>query len=240
MKNREKILAILLGAVVVAWVGLPYLENTFFAPLRELEGSIVKLTDEKDRLWKQQLDLAKKDAEVKQWKSLSLPPNPENAQSLYLEWITNLALLSGFDISKMTLGRRADDGTVSVTIPVTIEARANLRELVDFLERFESVDLLHRIARCDVASPSSEGDPELNVTLTAEGLSLKTAPERTRLFPQTELFEPIKKDATTVTVVSNSGFPETLPFCVRIGTEFLNVTEIKENTWTVQRGVERT
>ncbi len=240
MQIREKILAVVLGSAVVAWVGLPYLESTFLSPLRKLEADIATLTDDKDRLWKQQLELAGKDAQMKEWRTLSLPPDPEDSQRLYQEWITNLALMSGFNITKITLERRVDDSIASVTIPLTIEARAKLREIVEFLERFESVDLLHRITRCDVVSPSSEGDPELSITLTAEGLALKSAPKRARLFAQTELFEPLKKDATSLIVVSNNGFPGELPFCIRIGTEFLNVTAINENTWTVQRGVERT
>jgi len=244
MQTREKFLAIGLGAVLVFWVARPYLEATFVAPLQKLEGDIARLTTEKDLLWKRQLDLATKEGKMKEWRSLSLPPNPENAQRLYQEWLTNLALLSGFEISKMTLDKRIEERVgntvVSATIPVTLEARAQLRELVEFLERFESTELLQRISRCHIVSPSSEGNPELAVTLTAEGLSMKSAPERARLFSQTELFDPVVKDATKITVVSNSAFPETLPFCVRIGTEFLNVIAMEGNTWTVQRGVERT
>ncbi len=239
MQKREKILGVVLIASLGAMFGWPYLYNTFFSPLQEMEARIESLSNEKDLLWKQQLDLAKKDADLKGWYALSLPPNPENAQRLYLEWLTNLAHLSGFENLKVTLERRVDDSVVSVTIPVMIEGRAKLREIAEFLERFESVDLLQRIARCELASPSNEGDPELNVTILAEGLSIKNAVERARLFPQTELFEEISKDATKLTVVSNKGFPETLPFCVRLGAEFLNVTAIDGNTWTVQRGVER-
>ncbi|SFI48339.1 cadherin repeat domain-containing protein [Planctomicrobium piriforme] len=240
MQTREKILGLSLGGIVIAWLGLPYLESTFLTPLRALEARATALTADKDRLFSQQLDLARKDADMKKWRGQSLPPDPLNAQRLYQEWLTNLAQISGFEIQKITLDRRVADGDTCVTIPVTIDAKAKLRELAQFFERFESADLLQRISRCDVVSPANEGDPELTITLTAEGLSLQSAPARARLFPQTELFETVKKDATAITVVSNKSFPKELPFCVRVGNEFLNVTAISGNTWTVQRGVEKT
>jgi hypothetical protein len=240
MQKREKILAIVLAAVVFGWIGLPMLESQFLAPLKELESRQIRLTDETERLHKQQLELALKDEQTRQWRSRSLPPDPLNAQRLYQEWLTNLAQLSGFSDIKITLERRVAEGTTYVTIPVTLESRARLQELVRFLERFHSVDLLHRIARCDVASPSNEGDPELSVTLLAEGLAIQSAPERTRLFPQTELFEAVDKEADRITVVSNKGFPQAVPFRIRMGNEFLDVTAMDDNVWTVQRGVERT
>lgn len=240
MKSREKLLAISLGAVLIGGVGFSYFESAILTPLRDLENQVKSKTAETQRLREEQMALARKDGEMKQWRGLSLPPNPEDAQRLYQEWLINLAQLSGFEILKVTLERRVAEGDTFVTIPVQVEVRAKLRELMEFIDRFESVDLLQRIARCEATSPSNEGDPELNVTMILEGVSMQSAPERTRLFPQSELFEPVSKDATKITVVSNKGFPEKAPFCVRIGTEFLNVTAIDGNTWTVQRGVEKT
>lgn len=240
MQKREKILAGGLAAVLVLWLGLPMLENTFLKPLKELDARKQLLQTEIDRVFDQQIALARKDSQMKEWRGRSLPPDPLDSQRLYQEWLTNLAQLSGFEQMKVTLDRRVAVGETLVTIPVTLEAKAKLQELALFLERFESVDLLHRVSRCDVVSPSSAGDPELGITLTAEGLSLQSAMDRPRLFAQTELFEPITRDDQQFTVVSNRGFPEQAPFRIRINNEFLNVTDIQGNVWRVQRGVEKT
>jgi hypothetical protein len=54
------------------------------------------------------------------------------------------------------------------------------------------------------------------------------------------LYEAIPKDATQATIASSKGFPAEAPFRIRIDNEFLTVTAVNGNTWTVQRGIERT
>lgn len=240
MQKREKLLAGALAGTLVFWFGGTMIADKFLAPLKDLEGQEIRLTEEKKNLFEQQLALARKENDLKGWRALSLPPDPLDAQRLYQEWLTTLAQISGFEITKVVLDRRVAEADTYVTIPVTIDAKAQLQELATFLLRFESVELMHRISRCDVTSPSSEGNPELTITITAEGLSLPSAPPRTRLFPTTELVDPISKDAQKITVLSGKGFPEQVPFCIRIGGEFLNVTQVEGNVWTVQRGVEKT
>lgn len=239
MQKREKILAAALAGTIAFWFGGSFISSSFIEPLRQLEGQEIQLTKDRQRLVDEQLILARKENQLRMWRALSLPPDPLDAQRLYQEWLVTLANMSGFEISKVTLERRVQEADTYVTIPVTIEAKAQLQELAGFLARFESVKLLHRIARCDITSPSSEGNPELTVLITAEGVSMTSAPPRTRLFPQTELVGNISRDAQKVTVVSSKGFPEQTPFCVRIGNEFLNVIEVNDNIWTVQRGVEK-
>jgi len=240
MQKREKILAGALAGTLLFWFGGTFITDKFLAPLKDLENRESQLTQEKKNLFEQQLGLARKESELKRWRQLSLPPDPLDAQRLYQEWLTTLAQISGFEINKVTLDRRVSEADTFVTIPITIDGKAQLQELAAFLLRFESVQLLHRISRCDVTSPSSEGNPELTVTITAEGLSMPSAPPRSRLFPLTELTEPITRDIQKITVLSSNGFPEQPPFLVRIGGEFLNVTALKDNFWTVQRGVEKT
>lgn len=239
MQKREKILAGVLAGAVAFWFGGSFITSVFIEPLKQLEGEESHLTNERRRLVDEQMALARKENQLRLWRALSLPPDPLDAQRLYQEWLVTLANMSGFEISKVTLERRVQERDTYVTIPVTIEAKAQLQELAGFLARFQSVKLLHRIARCDITSPSSEGNPELTVVLTAEGVSMTSAPPRTRLFPLTELTGAVSRDAQTITVGTSKGFPEQTPFCVRIGGEFMNVTEVKDNVWTVQRGVEK-
>lgn len=241
MQKREKILAIALGSVVLLWFGLPILESSFVEPLVQLANDEERLQEEANEKFDEQLELRKKVKQLAQWRQKSLPPDPLNAQRLYQEWLVDLAQLSGFEGVVVTLERRVAQGQVFVTIPVTIEAKATLQELAQFIERFESVDLLHRIATCDVISPASEGNPDLQVTITAEGVSLLSAPERSRLFPQVELADGLQKDVNEIAAPDTaSGFTEEPGFLVRIGDEFARVTSIDQGTWKLQRGVEKT
>lgn len=241
MQKREKILAIALSAVVIIWFGLPIIENSFLEPLNQLEAEEASLREEQQAKFDAQLDLRKKENQLAVWRKLSLPPDPLDAQRLYQEWLTDLAQLSGLEQMKVTLERRNAQGDVYITIPVTIEARATMQELAQFLDRFNSTQLLHRIARCDAISPASAGNPDLQVTLTAEGISLTSAPVRNRLFPQIQLEAELKKSETTVDLANVPiDFPGEAPFRVRMDDEFANVTEVKGTKWTLQRGVDRT
>lgn len=241
MQQREKLLAGGLGAVVVLWFGLPIYDSTFVEPINALTAEEERLQEESDAKFDQQIALRRKEIQLADWRKSSLPPDPLNAQRLYQEWLTDLAQISGFEKVSIKLERRVSQGKVFTTIPVTLEAKATIQELAQFLERFESVDLLHRISTCDAISPASEGNPDLTVTLTAEGLSMSSAPERTRLFPIIELPDGLSKADTQLTLTGLSkDFPETPGFQVWINDEFANVTEVDGDTWTLQRGVSKT
>ena len=241
MQQREKILASLLGAVVLFWFGMPIFSSYFIQPIKDLEATRERL--QKDSIAKiaQQTELAKRGKILADWKRTSLPPKPNDAARLYQEWLTEIALMSGFEQDEYTLETRQKKDETFYRIPVTIQAEATLQELAQFIERFESVDLLHRIKTCNVKSPRADGNPELEVTITAEGLAVQTAENRNELFPQVSISQALDKDATQVALDDDfSDFPEKAPFQVRIGDEFINVTEVNENQWTLQRGVAQT
>lgn len=240
MQKRERILAAALGGVLLIWLGLPWFEGTFLAPLRELEQEEESLREAVSELFEQRKQLAFQEQEFAQWIEKSLPPNPLNAQRLYHEWLVNLAQLSGFEQITVDLQPVRHEGETFASIPVVLKAKATLQELALFLDRFDSVELLHRIAQCDISSPAADGNPKLDLVLTAEGVAIKSAPERARLFPQTELVEALAREAKEISVSSTLGFQDQPPFRIRIGNEFLNVVEVDGYRWTTVRGVART
>ncbi|TWT49890.1 putative Ig domain protein [Thalassoglobus neptunius] len=241
MQQREKILAILLGGVVLFWFGMPIFKGYFVEPLNQLEAQESTRMQESRTKMAQQIELAKQGKALEDWKRISLPPKPTDAHRLYQDWLTDIALMSGFTNPRFTLENRSQKDDTYVRIPVKIEAEATLQEVAQFLDRFESVDLLQRISKCDVTSPVSEGNPKLKVTLTAEGLSIQSAEDRNELFPQVPLEEELGKEQTRLTLLNTpEDFPTTVPFRIRIGDEFCNVTEMVDNEWTLQRGVAKT
>ena len=241
MQQREKILAGGLGIVVLLWFGLPIYDSMFVEPIEELSAEESRLQEESNEKFDEQIDLRRKELQLAKWRKISLPPDPLDAQRLYQEWLADLALISGFEGTAVKLERRVAQAGVFTTIPVTLETKGTMQELAQFLERFESVELLHRIATCDAISPSSEGNPDLQLTITAEGLSMNSAPARSRLFPQTELRDGLGKGDDQLTFSElPAGFPDSGEFRVWINDEFANVTKVEGNTWTLQRGVAKT
>lgn len=249
MPRREQFLLGGLIATVVLYLGYGWFNSAVLGPIQTKRDDLARVTKSVGDKELQEIALAKAGKQLRDWKSRSLPPDlvkpkqrPDalNAQRLYLEWLTDLAQLSGFEDLKVSPDRRTPKGNVYVSVVVKIEADARFEQLANFLDRFYRTDLLHRVTALRVQSKESEGDPFFQITLEAEGLALLDAPQRRTLFPQTRLAEALSEDGTTLKVTSLDGFPKEPGFRVRLRSEYLTVIGLDGTDWTVERGVDRT
>lgn len=241
MQNREKILGMVLLTTVLLWQAGPVLHNWFIAPIDERLGQIKTI---KKRLRKQEdfeFELIQAKSAVKRAERQSLPPNPLDAQRLYQSWLTDLAQLSHLRDPQVRPSRRSAQGDFYVAVQVDLQAEGTYEQLTQFLFCFYRADLLHHLVRLNVESTASQGDPLLNISLTAEGLSLRNAVARKHLFPESKLVTDIDEGDKEITVANIEGFPSKAPFLIRIGKEFLKVTNMREDhRWEVERGSEPT
>ena len=248
MQRREQIMLGVLLTAVVIWQGSGWAYSALFGPFQTRYETLNLLkksvTEKEDQI----LALARAGKSLKAAKLISLPPDagktkrPDalNAQRLYLQWLTDLAELCGIEELKVTPDRRFLKGNEFVSVVVKLEADARYEQLVRFLDLFNRTDLLHRITSLHVSTKEFEGDPFLKIYIEAEGIALVDAPSRQTLFPQTKISAPLSDDATTVQVTSWEDFPKQPGFRIRIKNEFLTVTEINTDGWTVSRGIDRT
>lgn len=258
MKRREKILLILFVSAIVLWRGLPVLRAMVLGRLdddtRRIAALKVARTGIEDKEFKLQIAQRK----MSEWLDRSLPPEPVESQRLYQEWLNDLAEVAGISnirVSPEPLQSTSDKTFRSVR--VSVKGEATFEQLTYFLHQFYRTDLLHRIQALKVEGPPSPGGP-LKITIMAEGLCLRDAPERDHLFPRTELAESFPKSFDSLTVASSEEFPKKPGFIVRIenteerggggrgagggggqrGGEYAIVTKIDGNKWTVKRAVE--
>lgn len=248
MQRREQIMLGVLLAAVIIWQGSGWVYSAVFGPfetrfeqLRALQKSV---TEKEDQL----MLLARAGKTLKAARQASLPPDvvkgkrPDalNAQRLYLQWLTDLAELCEIEDLKVTPDRRFLKGNEYVSVVVRIEADARYAQLVRFLDLFNRTDLLHRITSVRVNTKEFEGDPILKVTLEAEGIALVDAPARQTLFPQAELSESLTESGTTLQIEGTEDFPKQPGFRIRIQNEFMTVTAMDAEGWTITRAVDRT
>lgn len=248
MQRREQIMLGVLLAAVVIWQGSGWLISTVFGPFQarsEATALLQKSVQEKDD---QLLMLARSSKSLKAARGISLPPDatkskrPDavNGQRLYMQWLTDLAELCEIEDLKVTPDRRFLKGNDYIAVVVKVDADARYEQLVRFLYLFNRTDLLHRITAMRVSTKESEGDPFLKVQFEAEGIALVDAPSRPELFLQAEIVEDLSDDGTTMRVTGGEDFPKQPGFRIRIKNEFLDVTAIDGDNWTVTRGVDRT
>ena len=259
MQQREKNLLIGLVAAVLLWQGGKVVSSTFLEPLWTRQKDLEKLQESVSEKNKSLILLARQRKQLDGWKRRSLPPDPAsmskraagtqggarptaaNAQRLYQDWLLDLAVLSGFEQLKISPERTTvSPDNVYVSVHVKIDAEPRYEQLCRFLDRFYRTDLLHRITSIRIQSNEAEGDPFLKVLIEAEGMALLDAPQRRQLFAQTTLAEDLAEDGTTIKLKSVEGFPESPGFLIRVKNEFVTVTEMKGNVWTVERGQDGT
>ena len=188
---------------------------------------------------------------MKEYKAISLPPDSSkskqatalNAQRQYVEWLTDLSQLCGFEGLKVTQapGGTAAKGNVYISVVGKVEAEAHYEQLVKFLDLFYRTKLLHRISKLHVSRQRCLRETRvLKVSFEAEGLALVDAPSRRTLFPQTILAELLPEDGTTFLVSDVEGFPKEAGFRIQVKSEYLKVTGVDGKIWKVERAVEGT
>ena len=81
-----------------------------------------------------------------------MPPDEHDAQRLYLEWLNDLAELSGFSNLKLSPGRRMREGKTYIAIQSSLEGSATYAQLCQFLLHFYQTDLQQNIISLELDS----------------------------------------------------------------------------------------
>jgi hypothetical protein len=241
MQRREKILLVILIAVIVLWRAIPVFKSVILQPLDVRRARATSLEDAISTKWDERIKVRKSRNQLATWNRQCLPPDSLDAQRLYQEWITDLALMSEFEDFNVTPRRRLERGGAMTRVRVTVEAKATFAQLCSFLLHFRRTDLLQQIRGLTVTDAGgNKPNGKLAFELTAEGLSLAGTAPRERLFPLTSLSADLDQAGTSLQVAAVDGFPEKPGFRVRIGKEYLTVTDLSEAGWTVTRAVDGT
>lgn len=243
--QRKKILLSGLAVVIVSYFGLPLVTSFVMGPVNDMSKELKKAEQANERLAKADRELKIAKNNLKDWRYISLPPDADDAQRVYREWLFDLAKQCGFSgpAFEVIPGARTvlkEFTTVSVEVK---KAETDLQGLTRFLYLFDNAGLLHRISNLKIDSPGAQGNPRLAVSFTAEGMSVAGAQAHADLLPRTKLTAAVTESATEIKAAPSESFlvPEPFePFEVRIEKELLKVTGVTESGWTVQRGFEGT
>ncbi len=240
-KKRTKLLAIGLGAVVAVYGGRSTVSGWIFGPINALQKKLQAAQTQGETLADRQIALGVAQSNLKDWKNISLPSDIDDAQRLYREWVFELARQCGFSgpAFEVTPGARSaqkEYSTVSVDVR---KAETDLQGLVRFLYLFDQAAILQRISAMKIDSPGAQGNPRLNVSFTAEGMSVEGTENRPELLPRTKLSGVLSETATAMKAVPSELFPAAdgfEPFLVRLERELIRITAINGDEWTIERG----
>ncbi|MFN8705327.1 MAG: putative Ig domain-containing protein [Planctomyces sp.] len=239
-QNRTKILAGVLAAVIAAYAGRSGVNQLLLGPVQQAEKKLELAAADLEKQELRQITLGVARRNLDDWRATSLPENPLNAQRLYREWIESLARECDFARLTVEPGRRPDRAGRFLSVSVDVKAETDLDGLSRFLFLFDQTGLMHRVSELSVRSTGSIGNPRLEISFTAEGISVQNSGERPELFVRGQLEDPLTVDSSELRVQSVTGFPVGEPFFARIDRELIRVTATDNTTWKADRGFLRT
>lgn len=173
LKNREKIWAYGLGAVVGVWALFGLYDRTFRGPAQTRRDKIALLDRKIDRS-EQKIQRAERAAEkLRQWNACSLPADTELARSLYQNWLVEIVERAGFEKPNVDSGEAVSKSGVYRRLPFSIRGRGKLEDLVKFLYDFYCADHLHQIQRLTIVPVANS--QVLELSLAVEALVLPNA-----------------------------------------------------------------
>lgn len=197
MSRRERVLAIVLLPLMLIVGGGVMAYQFWYLPLRQRDRLINEVSDE----------IAAREAKVKQIRAekdrlaklrqISLPLDADMARREYEEELAKLLRASGFDGGSFSIIPKPPESKSSPTLankkPIytrllfTVTAKGDLAALIDFLDRFYRLRLLHQVRNLSIQrplTPDRNRANDLDVNLTIEALVLDTAEPRKTLVPE--------------------------------------------------------
>jgi hypothetical protein len=197
MNPRERVLAILLGCVIILG-GLGFFGYQFvLVPWRARNSQLTKLADEYKAKQQRIEEIRAHQAELARWKMLSLPGDPQVAQREYAKYLNDLCsrhgVAPGFMVTAKPLEKPANAGANKDKEPVftkltfTLAAQATMPSLVGVLEEFYKTGLLHEIKDLSIQRQLTNTDAaranELTVNMRVEALIITGADKRAYVLP---------------------------------------------------------
>ena len=228
----------LLGGILAAVLTFGMAHPVFMQPLRNAEQDLssAKRDLEAASANDMKLQLARK--RLEDAKAACLPPSSNDAQRLYLEWITDLAQECNFSQTTVLPGGQKPRSGKYLLVSVVVEAEASLENFSRFLFQFMQADLTHRITKLVVNSSTTSGKPTMKFSLTAEGMGVIGSENKNELAARTALTGSVDTRSTQLMVDNLKSFPSQTPFLTKVGFETIRVVAVNDQSWTVERAVD--
>ncbi len=221
----------ILAAVLLFGMGRP----VFMQALRDAEQGLASAKRDLEVASTNDMKLQLARKRLEDAKSVCLPPSSNDAQRLYLEWITDLTQECNFTQTSVLPGGQKPRSGKYLLVSVVVDAEAGLEDFSRFLFQFRQADLTHRITKMDVNSSTTSGKPKMRFSLTAEGMGVIGSENKNELAARTELTGSVDTESTRLTVENLESFPSKTPFVTKVGFETIRVTGINDEAWTVER-----
>jgi hypothetical protein len=191
LKRREKILAGMVGALLVLVVGWFLFFSGDARPLTRLRNERDRLAAEVEKKQTQVETAAADSQRLAEWQRRALPSDRANARSLYQNWLRRLTDEAGFRQAKISSSEAESRRNTFDRFSFTVQGRASLDGMTRFLYDFYSAGHLQQIRLLD-AKPI-DNSTDLDVNMTIEAMSLPGADRKDQLSKEPRHGPPLAK-----------------------------------------------
>lgn len=200
MNSRENRMAIFLaGFILVAVIGF-FGYQFYLSPMRQRETQIANLQHDIEEREARVAAIQAQRPKLEKLRKISLPANIDHARREYGEEIEKMLRASGFEAGSFSVLPKqpetrtspafANKKPIYTKLPFTVTAKGDLASIVDWMDRFYKMRLLHQIRNLTITVPvgsdsnARRGQNDLDITMTLEALILDNAEQRKTLMPE--------------------------------------------------------
>jgi len=172
MNKREKILASVVGSLILLMV-IGYAVRQISSAISTRRNHVTRLREEK---WQKDRTIKNSDVDKKlmeDYSNRAMSPDLEQARTLYKAWLMDCAKEVGFDDWQVNPTTARSSGDVYSAFAFTVSGHGDLKQVIEFLHRFYSVDCLHRVYH--MHGKRIQDSKQHDLTISVEALSLATS-----------------------------------------------------------------
>jgi len=173
VNSRERLLALLIGTIVVCVVGFVGL-NWVLGQFSRRRAEIVRLNDEIRKFKQQAMAGQVASQKLAAFEVKSFPRTPDVATTLYQDWLLTELETAGLVKTKVAPQSMTHEKGLYAKQLYNVSAEGSLPQLVDFLHAFYSRDWLHRITVLSIV-PTKDNHKLLQIGMTLDAVSLVNA-----------------------------------------------------------------
>lgn len=175
MNSRERVLAILVGALFIIGGG-QWAFNKYKDALKFKKNQFESLQSRQMQLSEKRNLGAFADRQMGDYLVRSVSSNTETARSDYQAWLFEVIEQNKIRSAKVTAGRVQPVGDLYQVLTFTIDGLADMPSILGFVHEIQAKDFLHRMRVVDVR-PAKSGEG-FNLKVTIDVASLNDAPEK--------------------------------------------------------------
>lgn len=174
MNQRERFLAITVGALLIALVAWSGIEK-YQTAVKQRRSQITQLEQDKIKLTEQQKAGFVAERQMTEYQLRSLPSDVDKAKSDYQQWLLDLGLDNSIDGLIVDPTTTLPVGGLYQKLGFRFSGSGDMPNIVNLLYEFYSKDYLHRVRELTIRK--SRTDDELTIEMSIDAMALVSAAE---------------------------------------------------------------